>query len=236
MNFPSLGIANKFAYPRLKKFCYALGFHYLCRVMAHYTGIGKRIIPAAAALLLASCSNLTDAVDASQTKILANFKQQGIYERNNIPEETPPASVKGYYDVIKGAYRHITNENREGRENAREISAGDVVTFYFDARIFGSSYDNSTTYFTNIDSRIQQISSSNPEFDASEWSSDPLQIKVGYDTGILKSIQNALPSCRAGDEIRIYLPPDVAYGSKGDGVVPAKSTLLFELTNIEIIE
>ncbi len=206
--------------------------------MARYTGIGWGVIPvvAAALSLLVSCNKLADATDSSKTKILASFRQQGIYERNNIPEDTNPNSIKGYYDIIGGAYRYITNENRDGRADAQEISAGDSVSFYFDARIFVSSYDNSKTYFTNSYSRIKYLGNNNPEFDASGWSSDSLRIKVGSDPEILKSVQNVLPGCRVGDEVRIYLPPNVAYGSKSNGVVPGKSTLIFELTSLRMLD
>ena len=218
--------------------------------MANNPWIGKGlslvIVVAAALSLSVSCDAVGDATDAAETKIRSYLSNtsNGIYERNNIPEETPSTNIKGYYDIIGGAYRYIINEDpADSRPMDGGIEAGDRVSFYFDARVFSSTYDNSTTYFTNIGSRIEYISNNNPQFDITDWSSEPLEINVGYDTGILKSLQNALlssgpniPACRPGDEVRIFLPPNVGYGNTQVYMVPAKSTLVFELTNIEIIE
>lgn len=199
--------------------------------------IRKVVLPVVIATLslMAACSGLDDVVDTARKNIKNYLEKDGLYERGNIPENPKPA-LKGYYDIIGGAYRHITNDDREGRDNERIIEIGDVVSFSFDARIFKNSYDGSETYWTNIPDRIETVRKGNTEFDTSQWSSDPIIIRVGHDTEILKSLQNALPSCRPGDEVRIFLPPNVAYGNKPVDVVPAKSTLVFQLTNIEIIE
>jgi FKBP-type peptidyl-prolyl cis-trans isomerase 2 len=220
----------------------------------------------ATVFLLSSCGTPEDVTEAARQKIISSLRGQGIYDRNVNVEELPNGvrfdDIKGYYDIIGGAYRHIVNENREEREDLPEIKPGDSISFYFDARILSGNYDNSTTYWTNVDGRIQIISNNNPRFNPSGWSTEPMRIKVG-NGNILKAIDSALPSCRAtirvpetnaenevvvdeegnvvmkdiiGDEVRIFMPPDAAYGNKAFGVVPAKSTIAWELTGIRIIE
>lgn len=188
--------------------------------------------------VLVSCSKLSDTVDAARTSVQNHLNGKGIYNRANVPEN-PSRPLVGYYDVIGGAFRWVTNEStRSEREDQRIIEKGDRVEFYFEAYIYSSNYESPTSlpYFTNIYNTIISMGVNNQDFDASEWSTDPLIIEVGYDTQILNSIQNTLPSCMAGDEITIFLPPDVGYGNRQVGIVPGKSTLVFKLTELNIIE
>ncbi len=191
----------------------------------------------ATALIASSCSSkLSDATDASKLAIKRYLNGKNIYDRSDVPYDPAPSTINGYYDIIGGAYRYVTNEDRDDRNLERAIAPGDNISFYFEAYVFTSSYESSLPYFTNIRDRIVYIGNNNPEFNVDGWSTDPLEIKVTEDPKILKSIQNALPSCRVGDEVRIFLPPNVAYGNKDDGVVLGGSTLVFILSNIVIIE
>ncbi len=218
----------------------------------------RRAAPAvmaiAAALFAAvSCGKLDDTVNNARTSIINALKNQGIYERGNLPEPIPtPEQIKGYFDIVGGAYRYILNENGANRGSAAEygIKRGDSISFYFDAKIFtGGNFESQQTFYTNISDRIKIISGNNDEF--SGWSTNPLKIKVGEDPRILKSLQEALISCRAGDRdpandateggiasdrVRVYLTPDIAFGDKIVYNVPRGSTIAFEVTEIVIIK
>jgi hypothetical protein len=204
--------------------------------------------------LAVACGKSDEEITLARDSIIAALKTQGIYERNNLPQDNPPTSeqLKGYYDVVGGAYRWIVNEARENRGGSEfEIRRGDNIEFMFDARIFSrGNFENYTTFYTNIASRIAELTGNNPAFDGRFWPTDPLKIKVGEDPGILKSLQEALISCRAGDgdpsndkeedgiasdQIRVYLTSDIAFGNKTVYNVPAGSTIVFEITEIEII-
>jgi hypothetical protein len=153
---------------------------------------------------------------------------------------------------VGGAYRHIVNEDRDNRSGSQyKIERGDSIAFFFDGKIFsGSQFESMTTFYTNIEARIQRITGGNPQFDPSYWPTVPLRIKVGEDSRILKSLQEALVGCMAGDgdpandeepdgiasdQVRVYLTPDIAFGDKIVYNVPANSTLVFEITDIVII-
>ncbi len=233
------------------------------------------------AVCAASCSTLDEKVTADQNRIRAEFKGLFIWERNNLPDEEIPGKIEGYFDIVKGAYRYIVNEYQPGgnglpRDNRNVlpvISEGDSISFYFDARIYTGRWENSTTFYTNIESRIELIKN-NEEFRLDYWPIVPKRIKVGDDPGILKVIQTALlsePYCRAAgtttelvqakdnddkvivdedgnvvmdevtvkvpsDQVRIYLTPDIAFHNKWVYNVPAGSTIVYELTDIKIIE
>jgi hypothetical protein len=205
------------------------------------------------ALTITACGKLDYTVNKSQSNIVAALKTQGIYERNNLPEERPnPEQIKGWFDIVDGAYRWIVNEEGANRGSAAEygIRRGDSIYFYFDARIFTSgSFDSQKTFYTNIASRIAEIAGNNPDFN--RWSTDSLRIKVGEDPRILKSLQEALISCRAGDgnpgndedvggvasdRVRVFLTPDIAFGDRVVYNVPRGSTLVFDVTEIVIIK
>ncbi len=150
-----------------------------------------------------------------------------------------------------GAYRHVVNEDRDNRNAGPVISAGDSIAFRFDARIFtGGNFDNLQTFYTNIEARRNILVGGNPAFDPTFWPVELLRIKTGDDPRILKSLQAALISCRAGDgdpandaeggiasdRVRVYLTPNIAFGDRTVYNVPARSSLVFEVTDIEIID
>ncbi len=208
----------------------------------------------ALSLLAAACGKDDNTVVTAQNKIFDALKNQGIYERGNLPEDPAPSpeQIKGYFDIIGGAYRHIVNEdsNANRGDAEYEIARDDSIAFMFDARIFtGGNFDNLQTFYTNIADRIQ--TGGNPNFDGEFWPTEPLKIKVGEDSRILKSLQEALISCRAGDgnpdndnepdgiasdQVRVYLTPDLAFGNRTVYNVPRNSTIVFEVTDIEIIK
>lgn len=188
-------------------------------------------------LPFAACSPVSeDNVNAARTKFENELKGKGIYERGNLPEDIDvEEDLNGYFDIVNGAYRYIVNEDRADRNELPPIEEGDLVELYFDARVYGSSFENSTTFYTNIASRRSELSGANPEFDPEFWPTDPLSVEIPNGSGILKSIQRALVDCRVGDVVRIYLTPDIAFGSRAVYNVPAGSSLVFEVTDIRIM-
>lgn len=195
-----------------------------------------RFIPAIFLLaVLAACgSKMDDVVDSANNTIRTFLRDQRIYDRDNMPEETP-AVINGYYQIIDGAFRWIVQEDRDGREDELVVQSGDQVSFWFDAREFKGTFDNSTTYFTNKQDRINDIAGSNTEFDARLWPTVPIVLTVGAGEGIIMpAIENCLPGARRGDEVRIFLTPDLWNGSQQSGNIPAFSTLVFQI-NIESV-
>ncbi len=207
------------------------------------------------ALTMCACGKIDNTVAEAQTRIFNALKSQGIYEKGNLPDDPPPTpeQIKGRFDIVGGAYRHIVNEETNAnRGNARdyEISRDDSIAFMFDARIFtGGEFDRQQTFYTNIASRIRELTGNNEDFGG--WSTAPLKIKVGDDARILKSLQEALISCRAGDgdpsnddeedgiasdQVRVYLTSDIAFGDRMVYSVPPGSTIVYEVTDIEIIK
>ncbi len=194
-----------------------------------------------------SCA-MKNLVENANDTIRKYLNGRKIYDRTNVPDDQVEPE---FYDVIGGAYRYIKNEDRENRSTELIVREGDRISIMFEAKVFTGA-SSSKTFYTNIESVRRLIMGDNPNFDldAEAWPVVPLEITVGSDPGILKSVQMALIGCSAddndtsndedgirSDEVEIYLTPDLAYGRKGivPGVPPG-SMLLWEVTGIQIIE
>ena len=60
-----------------------------------------------------------------------------------------------------------------------------------------------------------------------------MTVKIGAGS-VIKGLDNALPSCRTGDTVQVFIPTDLGYGDKSAGVVPANTALMY-LINIQNI-
>ena len=70
---------------------------------------------------------------------------------------------------------------------------------------FDSSYDRGTPY-------VFQVGAG--------------RVIVGWDQGV--------PGMKVGGKRRLTIPPDLAYGSRGQGVIPPNATLLFDVDLVSI--
>jgi len=72
------------------------------------------------------------------------------------------------------------------------------------------------------------------EFDSSYKRGEPAQFGVG---GVIKGWTEALQLMVEGDVWELYIPSDLAYGSRGTGAdIGPNSTLIFKVELIEIVE
>lgn len=69
-------------------------------------------------------------------------------------------------------------------------------------------------------------------FDSSVERNEPISFPVN---GVIKGWQEALQLMKVGDKWRLYVPSDLAYGSRGaGGVIGPDATLVFEVELLEI--
>lgn len=211
----------------------------MLRFLKIYVGAVALLAGVLGLYLFTSCGEIAgETITLAETAIVKELQGKGVWERGNLPDDPAPDpdDIKGYYDIVAGAYRHVVNEAREGRESAREIGEGDVVGFWFDGRVYGSSFESSTTFYTNIAARREMLSGGNSEFDPTFWPIDKLEITLSDDPDILKPLQRALVGCREGDQVRVYLTPDMAFGAATVYTVPGGQTLVWEITDLTIMD
>ena len=69
------------------------------------------------------------------------------------------------------------------------------------------------------------------EFDSSFARNQPAQFKVD---SVLKGWQEVLPLMKIGDHWQIFLPPDLAYGLRGQGPIGPNEALVFDIKLVDI--
>ncbi len=69
------------------------------------------------------------------------------------------------------------------------------------------------------------------EFDSSYSRGEPLTIPVG---GVIAGWTEALLLMKEGDKWTLYVPPELGYGARGIGPIPANSALIFDIELVEV--
>ncbi len=71
-------------------------------------------------------------------------------------------------------------------------------------------------------------------FDSSEARGEPARFGVGQ---VIEGWQEALQLMQEGDRLRIWLPPELAYGERGAGdAIPPNAALVFEVELLEVVD
>lgn len=72
------------------------------------------------------------------------------------------------------------------------------------------------------------------KFDSSRDRGVPLEFTLGTER-IIKGWNEGIALMRVGDEMRLIIPPDLAYGSQGAGdVIPPNATLIFDVELMDV--
>ena len=71
------------------------------------------------------------------------------------------------------------------------------------------------------------------QFDSSLDVGEPIEFKVGAGK-VIKGWDEGLIGMKAGAKRQLIIPSDLAYGDKGDDVIPPKSVLVFDVELVEI--
>ena len=72
------------------------------------------------------------------------------------------------------------------------------------------------------------------KFDSSRDRGKPFECKIGVGK-VIKGWDEAIPQLSRGEKARITIPPEMGYGAGGyPPVIPANSTLIFEVELLEI--
>ena len=70
-------------------------------------------------------------------------------------------------------------------------------------------------------------------FDSSVKRNEPIEFPLN---GVIKGWQEGIPGMKPGGVRRLKIPPELAYGDRdvGNGLIPANSTLIFEVEVVKI--
>jgi peptidylprolyl isomerase len=71
------------------------------------------------------------------------------------------------------------------------------------------------------------------KFDSSHDRKQPFSFKMG-EHQVIEGWERGVANMRVGGKRTLIIPPELAYGSKGQGNIPANSTLLFEIEMLDV--
>ena len=74
---------------------------------------------------------------------------------------------------------------------------------------------------------------SGEKFDSSLDRNEPFPVTIGK-TSVIKGWTEGLQGIKAGGKRKLIIPPELGYGGRGQGPIPANSTLIFEVEVLEV--
>ena len=200
--------------------------------------IAIMIAVVAATALFVSCKNDTDTVltkqqDAIEKYLTSSHTPKLINETEvaNSLEENPPFFTRWDLDI----YRYIATYYDEGRENRAEIYRGTTFEIVYTAYLFnGHKPSVADMYATNNPDSITELTQAglNTSY---EWSTEPMRVTLGS-SDLVSGLETALEGCRKGDSVEIYLTYLEAYGNNYIGKVPSKSSVVWYIDIIDVVE
>lgn len=194
------------------------------------------VVALVATLLGVSCSNDTDTVLTSQQTSISNYLKNSHSPRL-IPESELSSSFDNepeYYEQWGlDLYRYIATRYAEGRNEKPTVEWGSTIEISYSAYIFtGSKPAITNLYATNEEAQIEELKGLglNTSY---EWTTDPLEVTIG-ESDILKGLEEALPECKEGDTVEIYMTFPKANGNNYVGMVPAKSAVVWIINILSV--
>lgn len=196
------------------------------------------LVALVATLLLASCSNDTDKVLTTQQSSISKYLESSHSPRL-IPESKIGESLDDepeYYEQWGlDLYRYIATRYAEGRSEKPTVEWGSTITIKYSGYIFSGSKPAITNlYATNDAELIAQLEAQGLNTSYG-WTTDPLEITIGQ-SPILKGLEEALPECKEGDTVEIYMTFTKANGNNYVGMVPAKSAVMWVVDILSVTE
>jgi len=71
------------------------------------------------------------------------------------------------------------------------------------------------------------------KFDSSYDAGKPFSFRIGAGT-VIAGWEQGVPGMKIGGKRRLTIPPELAYGSRGQGTIPPNTTLVFEIDLLSI--
>ncbi|MCH8553827.1 MAG: peptidylprolyl isomerase [Schleiferiaceae bacterium] len=88
-----------------------------------------------------------------------------------------------------------------------------------------------------FDTSIKSIAEANGQYNPGREPYEPFPVEFGPRAGVIEGWKEAMKYMRQGTQLRIIVPPHLAYGERGaGGVIPPNATLMFDVEMVEIVK
>jgi hypothetical protein len=135
------------------------------------------------------------------------------------------------YTIHNGVYRYIANADRDGYDAQTVAETGDEVWFDFEARLFSSTSGAGALFYTNKPELIGELEGA----ETLSWPVTVQKVRLGVDP-LLGGVADAMPGCRTGDSLALFIPSNRAYGDRPMGVVPQNTTVVYVLNIRNVVK
>ncbi len=218
----------------------------------------KKLISALALVSVAPMSIAAD-LKTEQEKISYTFGiRVGMdFKRNDVMLD-PEAFAKGLADVMEGKKPRLTNEQmnaalqslENNRRQKMEAMAnenkkkGDVYRAEYAKgkgvkklpsgvlyKVIKSGKGNSPSASDSVLAHYRGTLTNGTEFDSSYGRGQPATFPVG---GVISGWQQVLQMMKPGGKWEVVIPPEHAYGARGNSGIGPNETLVFEIELLEV--
>ena len=166
--------------------------------------------------------------------------QDGFAKRNPaVPEETMKDSLGKMREKMMGEakakFETLANENKAKSDkflSENKAKKGIVVLpSGVQYRVIEEGNGRRPTTTSDVTVHYRGSLTNGFEFDSSFARNQPAQFKVD---SVLKGWQEVLPLMKVGDHWQIFLPPDLAYGLRGQGPIGPNEALVFDIKLVDV--
>ena len=188
------------------------------------------------------------AANLKKAKIEVNLESfvQGL--KDALTGTTPAISQPEMTKIYKGWQTRMRAEQaaKQAKEGAENLAKGTafleanktkegvkVLPSGLQYKVITEGTGNTPTTTDKVKTHYRGRLLDGSEFDSSYKRNTPAQFGV---TGVIKGWTEALQLMKEGGKWELYIPANLAYGSRGRPSIRANSTLIFEIELIEIVK
>ena len=109
---------------------------------------------------------------------------------------------------------------------------------YFEPYGLSSSSSSSSSSHASLPSFLGQVASflasdDGAEFDNSHKRGEPLELRLD---AVVKGWTEGIGMMKPGGKAKLTIPADLGYGEQGKSIIPPRSTLIFEVELLAVVE